>query len=65
MSPDEKTVEALVQVITREILAAYNEQDIQQGLSQNLFCKKDCASGLCVTTCFIRSARWSAQVLNG
>jgi deoxyribose-phosphate aldolase len=52
MSPDEKTVETLVQVITREVLAAYNEQDIKQSLAQNLFCKKDCASGLCVTTCF-------------
>ena len=52
MSPDEKTIETLVQVITREVLAAYTEQDIQQSLAQNLFCKRDCASGLCVTTCF-------------
>lgn len=52
MTPDSKTVETLVEVITREILAAYSETDITKAISQGLMCKRDCASGLCATTCF-------------
>jgi deoxyribose-phosphate aldolase len=52
MTPDTKTVEALVEVITREILGAYKEHDIQSAISQGYMCKRDCASGMCVTTCF-------------
>ncbi len=52
MTPDTKTVETLVEVITREILGAYKEHDIQAAISQGYMCKRDCASGLCATTCF-------------
>ncbi len=52
MTPDVKMVENLVQVITREVLAAYSENDIQTALAKGFMCKRDCASGMCATTCF-------------
>jgi deoxyribose-phosphate aldolase len=52
MVPDTKTVESLVEIIAREVMSAYSEQDIQKSISQGLMCKRDCASGMCVTTCF-------------
>ena len=32
MSPDTQVVESLVQIITREVLAAYAEEDIQKSI---------------------------------
>ena len=52
MTPDTQVVESLVQIITREVLSAYAEEEIQKSISQGLMCKRDCASGMCVTTCF-------------
>ena len=52
MTPDTQVVESLVQIITREVLSAYAEEDIQKSISQGLMCKRDCASGMCATTCF-------------
>jgi deoxyribose-phosphate aldolase len=52
MTPDVKTVENLVQAITREVLTAYKESEIQSALAQGLICKRECAAGLCATTCF-------------
>ncbi len=52
MTPDTKTVETLVEIIAREVLSAYSDQEIQQSISQGLMCKRECASGMCVTTCF-------------
>jgi len=52
MLPETNTVESLVTIIAREVLSAYSEQEIQNSISQGLMCKRDCASGMCVTTCF-------------
>jgi deoxyribose-phosphate aldolase len=52
MTPDTKTIETLVEIIAREVLSAYSDQEIQQSISQGLMCKRECASGMCVTTCF-------------
>lgn len=52
MTPDTKTVETLVEIITREVLAAYSDQEIQQSISHGIYCTRECAEGLCVTTCF-------------
>lgn len=52
MTPDIKTVETLVEIIAREVLAAYTDQEIQQSISQGIYCTRECAEGLCVTTCF-------------
>lgn len=52
MTPDTKTVETLVEIITREVLSAYSDQEIQQSISKGIYCTRECADGLCVTTCF-------------
>jgi deoxyribose-phosphate aldolase len=52
MAPDMKTVETLVEVITREVLIALEEHEQAQNVPPGGSCKVDCASGICVTTCF-------------
>lgn len=52
MTPDTKTVQTLVEVITREILAAYSDTEIDKAVSQGMICKRECSNGLCATTCF-------------
>lgn len=60
MQPDPKTVETLVEIITREVLAAMLEQKQQADLPEGGMCKFNCADGLCVRTCFDRAG----QVVN-
>jgi deoxyribose-phosphate aldolase len=52
MTPDEKTIEALVEIITREILLALAEQAEQAKYPQGATCKIEVADGVKVKTCF-------------
>lgn len=52
MPTDVKLVEQLVEIITREVLAAMEEQKYRQITPAEGLCKLDCADGLCVRTCF-------------
>ncbi len=55
MNPDAKTVEQLVEIITREVLVAIAEQQQRAAAPAGHQCKADCAEGLCVRTCFDRA----------
>lgn len=52
MTPDLKTVETLVEIITREVLLAISEWEEQQKLPQGSYCVLDVADGIKVKTCF-------------
>ena len=52
MPPDIKTVEKLVEIITREVLLAMAEYEESQGYPQGSYCVLDVADGLKVKTCF-------------
>ena len=52
MTSDEKTVEILVEIITREILLALAEQAEQAKYTQGATCKIEVADGVKVKTCF-------------
>ena len=52
MTPDAKTIETLVEIITREVLLAMLEQEEQQKSSGGAYCVVDIADGLKVKTCF-------------
>ena len=45
-------MEQLVEIITREVLVAMEEQKYRQITPVEGMCKMDCADGLCVRTCF-------------
>ena len=49
---DRKTIETIVEVITREVLVALEEQEHLQKSPAGTFCKVECAEGLCVSTCY-------------
>src|SRR5512136_2314984 len=57
MNPDVKTVEQLVEIITREVLVAMAEQQRQAAVPEGGQCKLNCADGLCVRTCFDRTGQ--------
>jgi len=57
MNPDAKTVEQLVEVITREVLIAMAEQQERSKHPTGEQCQLNCAEGLCVRTCFDRTGR--------
>lgn len=52
MDPDLKTVEQLVEIITREVLIAMAEQKQKTDPSNGQYCAYNCADGICVKTCF-------------
>jgi len=52
MTPDLKTVEKLVEIITREVLLAISEWEEQQKLPQGAQCVLEVADGIKVKTCF-------------
>src|SRR5512136_1645578 len=52
MYPDRKTVEQLVEIITREVLIAMAERRQQEAAPEGAQCKLNCAEGVCVHTCF-------------
>jgi deoxyribose-phosphate aldolase len=54
-TPDQKTIDALVDIISKEILQAYTEKGIiSPPAAEGTYCKFDCAEGTCVKTCFNR-----------
>jgi len=55
MNPDIKTVEQLVEIITREVLIAIKEREEKAQLPPGAQCQYNCADGLCVFTCFDRA----------
>jgi deoxyribose-phosphate aldolase len=55
MEADLKTVEQLVEIITREVLVAMAEQRDKTAQAEGQLCKLNCAEGLCVKTCFDRA----------
>jgi len=52
MATDTKSLETLVEIVTREIVNAYAESQIQQKGMSGEFCKVECVDELCVTTCY-------------
>jgi len=52
MATDTKSLETLVEIVTREIVSAYAEPEIQTIGSNGEYCKRECVDDLCVTTCF-------------
>jgi deoxyribose-phosphate aldolase len=52
MLPDQKTVEKLVEIITREVLVAMMEKKQGSQHPTGEHCQNVCAEGLCVRTCF-------------
>jgi deoxyribose-phosphate aldolase len=52
MTPDKETVEALVEIITREVLLAMIEQDEKKQNLDGEVCVMDVSEGLKVKTCF-------------
>ncbi len=57
MNADLKTVEQLVEIITREVLVAMMEQQQRASIPEGAQCKLDCGAGMCVRTCFDRTGR--------
>jgi len=52
MTPDKKTVEALVEIITREVLLAMIEREEKQATPEGATCVMEVAEGIKVKTCF-------------
>ena len=52
MATDTKALETLVEIVTREIVSAYAESDIQPIGKSGEFCKVEYVDDLRVTTCF-------------
>jgi len=52
MPPDQKTIETLVEVITRELMHVLAEQENRQLNPCIDLCQIECAGNLCVKTCF-------------
>lgn len=55
MVTDPKLVEQLVEIITREVLIALQEQKERDKIPEGGQCKFDCAESVCVRTCFDRA----------
>lgn len=52
MATDTKSLETLVEIVTREIVSAYAESEMQPKGVSGEYCKVECVDDLCVTTCF-------------
>jgi deoxyribose-phosphate aldolase len=57
MIPDTKTVEQLIEIITREVLVAMAEHQQRQSAPEGSYCTIGCAEGLCVKTCFDKAGQ--------
>jgi deoxyribose-phosphate aldolase len=55
MNTDSKLVEQLVEIITREVLAAMAEEDARASNPEAFQCKFECADQLCVKMCLDRT----------
>lgn len=49
---NESEVKNLVEIITREVLIALNEQEQARPAEHGEYCTEECANGICVKTCF-------------
>jgi deoxyribose-phosphate aldolase len=45
-------IKHLVEIITREVLIALEEDQFRKTQPEDSFCTKECADGICVSTCF-------------
>ncbi len=54
METTQEQVKHLVEVITREVLIALNEDQSRTSQPAGEFCTSECAEGICVDTCFNR-----------
>jgi deoxyribose-phosphate aldolase len=52
MATDTKSLETLVEIVTREIVSAYAQSAIQPKGANGEYCKVECVDDLCVTTCY-------------
>jgi deoxyribose-phosphate aldolase len=57
MTMDVKTIEQLVEIITREVLVSMVEQQERGTFPEGAQCDFNCAEGLCVRTCFDRTGQ--------
>lgn len=57
MTPDIKTIETLVEIITREVMLAMIEQEERDKNSSGAYCVFDVADGVKVKTCFDNAGR--------
>ncbi len=53
----EEEVKHLVEIITREVLIALQEQKQTETLEEGEYCTEECAEGICVKTCFNRAGQ--------
>lgn len=54
MIETKQDVKQLVEIITREVLLAMDEQQYRESNAGGDHCTEECADGICVTTCFNR-----------
>ncbi|MEE9599399.1 MAG: hypothetical protein V3V66_02960, partial [Anaerolineales bacterium] len=54
MDTTKQEVKHLVEVIAREVLIAFNENEYRANQSAGEYCTSECAEGICVDTCFNR-----------
>ncbi len=54
MPVDPKNVAYIVEIITREVLLALSQQELDAAGAEGGYCSEECAEGLCVRTCFDR-----------
>jgi len=52
MTTDTKSIEMLAEIVTREILSVFTEDEKMKTAIQGDYCKVECVDDLCVTTCF-------------
>jgi deoxyribose-phosphate aldolase len=52
MATDTKSLETLVEIVTREIVSAYAQSAVQPKGANGEYCKVECVDDLCVTTCY-------------
>lgn len=53
-STDPKTIERIVEIVTREVLIALAEYELADAHAHGDHCTTECAEGLCVQTCYDR-----------
>jgi len=54
MKTDSTTIERIVEIVTREVLIALSEREMQAGNGHGEHCTTECSEGLCVQTCYDR-----------
>ncbi|HKJ26277.1 MAG TPA: deoxyribose-phosphate aldolase [Anaerolineales bacterium] len=54
MQQSQEEIKHLVEIITREVLIALQEDEQTKQMKSGEYCTEECAEGICVTTCFNR-----------